>query len=236
MVNRILPTFFRSLLDLWDNLLVLVIANLIWTLCLTPVVLLLYLPLDFPLILLPPALALVLIGGPTTIGLFSLTSGVTRLERLDLGQFFSGIRQYYRRGMLLMAFNLLFVAVLYSNFLFYSQAGLPTTIAWIIAFWVGLFWFILQIFLWPLAVKLEDRLKIGLLFRNGLLATFKYLAFSMAIGLVLAIGAFGSYMVLFLPTAIGGMVLHALVSNQALGAILEHEKTSGDSAPNEDQS
>ncbi|NWJ45219.1 MAG: hypothetical protein HXX08_04990 [Chloroflexi bacterium] len=224
MFNRIIPVFLRALADLWDNLLVLVLANILWAISLLPAVLLLNLPVPVPYVYLISILPLIVLGGPATIGLFSLTANVTRLERLELGEFFKGIRTYYWRGIILAILNLIFAAFAYINLAFYASINVAGGLVSILWLWLIFFWLVLQVSLWPMAISIENRLSLRLLFRNSLLATFKYLFFTLLIGIVLGIILCGSYYLLFLPTVLFGMSYHTLVSNNALQAILDKEK------------
>jgi hypothetical protein len=224
MINRIIPVFLRALADLWDNLLVLVLANILWAISLLPAVLLLNLPVPVPYVYLISILPLIILGGPATIGLFSLTANVTRLERLELGEFFKGIRTYYWRGIILAILNLIFATFAYINLAFYASINVAGGLVSILWLWLIFFWLVLQVSLWPMALSIENRLSLRLLFRNSLLATFKYLFFTLLIGVVLGIILCGSYYLLFLPTVLFGMSYHTLVSNNALQAILDREK------------
>jgi hypothetical protein len=237
LLQRIIPTFAKTLIDLWDNILVIVVANIIWAVSLAPAFLIGQAGLPTPYNIFAVAAALAIFCGPTTIGLYVLTSEVEREERLELGQFFAGIRQYYQRGWLLILLNLAFSIFAYFNIAFYTAMDFPLkafSIAWI---WVIFFWFMLQIYLWPMAIRLEGKLQVRLLFRNALLATFKYLGFTLIIGLIMAIGLIGSIVALLLPTVIVGMTLQAMLSNNMLREVLKKERereniTSSDN-PNE---
>src|SRR5436305_5121812 len=95
---RALPVLGRSLLDLWENIFVLMVANLIWVVCFSPLVLVLALnPPFMPLIL---AVVVVLALGPPTIGIYALTSEVTRYEKLEAIALWRGIKQYWLRGLI----------------------------------------------------------------------------------------------------------------------------------------
>ena len=224
MFNRIIPIFLHALADLWDNVLVLVLANILWAISLLPAVMVLNIPISVPYVYLIAVLPLIFLGGPATIGLFSLTANVTRLERLELGEFFKGIRAYYWRGILLALLNLIFAAIAFINLAFYASVNVAGGVVSILWLWLIFLWLVLQVSLWPMALSFENRFSLRLLFRNSLLATFKYLFFTLLIGLALGIILFGSYYLLFLPTVLFGMSYHTLVSNNAFQAILDREK------------
>lgn len=175
MIRRILPTIGRSLLDLWDNILVLSVANCAWALSALPGLLIFFLGGGVLLGLVAIAV-MVLTLGPTTAALFYMTSEVTRLERLEVREFVVGIRRFYRRGWAVGAINGVFAVLAYFNLVFYSSkdlTGSPLALLFIVWVYFTFVWFTLQIYMWPLALRMEE-FKVGLLLRNSALATFKY--------------------------------------------------------------
>jgi hypothetical protein len=225
MVRRVLPIIGRSLADLWDNILTLVAANAVWALAALPGMAVFLLGGS----LLVAALAvvvLVLLLSPPTMGMFYLTADVTRRERLELRSFFAGIRQYYRRAWVVGAINGLFVILAYFNFIFYNaqaSAGSPLAIIAVVWIYIVVVWFTMQIYMWPLALRMEQ-LKPWLLIRNSALATFKYAFFSLLLGLFLLVVLIASFFTAFLITVIVGTAFHTIVCNKALSVVLEVEQ------------
>jgi hypothetical protein len=215
----------RSLWELWDNIFVLVVANLLWALALVPAVA----SLSFIGGWLGVGLGLIFVlvlSGPATLGLYELTLYANRRERLELGTYLKSVRENYRRGWMVGLLNVIFVVLAFVNLTFYSSLAAnnsPLGMALILWGYVVFIWFAMQIHLWPLAVRME---KFGLwgLLRNAFLASFKYPVLSLVLGLVLGLFFLLSGFLSFLPIVVFGMSFHALVSNKALNLVLEKEQ------------
>lgn len=225
MARQALRILGRSVADLWDNLFALVVANLMWSLSLMPglgVAIWVGGSLGLALGL----LLLVLITAPATLALYVMTIEVIRLERVEFGEFWRGLREYYRRGWLVGFLNLIFVIIALFNLAFYSspsvQSG-PLALGIIIWGYVAFVWFTMQIYLWPLAVRME-KVRVGGLLRNAFLASFKYPGQTLVLGVVLAIIIAVSILLAFLPLIMFGMVYITIVSNKALTTVLRREQ------------
>lgn len=226
MLRRVVPLLARSIADLWDNILVLIVANSIWAISVLPGLALFFLGGGIA-ILLGAVVIMVLFMGPTTAGLFYATADVTRRERLELREFFTGIKRFYVRGWMLAGINGIFGVLAYFNLVFYNSKDIAgTPLAYLSIFWFYLLvvWFTLQLYMWPLALRME-RLRIGLLFRNAALATFKYPFFSLVLSLILLTVLVLSFFTGFIITVIIGAALHTVISNKALAAVLEVEES-----------
>lgn len=224
MARQALRILGRGLADLWDNLLVLVVANLVWALALLPgVSLIVFLPgIGFILGL----ILLVLLLGPATLALYSFTIEVTRREKIEFGEFWNGLKQYYRRGWVVGLVNAVFAILAIFNLIFYLSPGVSNTpLGFGIILWayITFAWLCLQFYLWPLAIRMEQ-FRLGIWLRNALVAAFKYLGFTSILGLVMAIFFFVSFLLAFIPVVVFGMSYHALISNRALSVVLEKER------------
>ncbi len=225
MIRQLIPTFTKTLLDLWDNLLTVVVANLAWAISFAPAILIWITPLADPIRTLTGIALLILLGGPTSLAMFVFTAEASRQEHLELGEFWRGIRQYYRRGWLLLFLNVAFFFIAFVNVYFYASIvpeplSLLIQIIW---FWLVVVWVLLQIYIWPLAIRVEGKFSLQLLFRNAMVAVLKYLFYSLGVGLVIVLGMIGSYLLVFLPTILLGFATQALLSNNALKAVLAEE-------------
>jgi len=226
MLRRVLPIIGRSIADLWDNILVLVAANVLWALSALPGVVLFLLGSNIFTVLGLIILEVLLLG-PATLALFYLTSEVSRREHLELREFFIGLKRFYKRGWAVAGLNGFFLLLAYFNLVFYSSgevASSPISVLSILWVYVLLVWLTMQLYLWPLALRMEQ-LKIGLLLRNTALATLKYPFYSLLMTLFLLILAVISFLLGFVPTVIFGAAFHILVSNKALTAVLEREQS-----------
>ncbi len=225
MVRRVFPLLLRSLADLWDNVLTLTVCNAMWALSALPGIFILFLGPN--IIVLACAVAVLVASlGPSTAGLFYVTADVTRRERVELREYFTGVRRFYRRGLVLAALNGVFLVLAYFNLAFYSSteiAGTPISLLSILWVYLLVVWFTMQIYMWPLALRME-KLKIGLLLRNSALATFKYPFFSLLIALFLLLLLAASFFSRFIVTVIIGATFQAIVCNKAVAAVLEQEQ------------
>lgn len=226
MIKQAFGILGRSVLLVWDNLLVLTLANVVWALSLIPTLATLSFVPGFVGIILGVVLGAIFIG-PSSLAFFVLTTEVTRQERLDFSEYIRGIRQYYKRGWLIGAINGVFGLLALFNLAFYGSPQLASSFFSVgIVLWgyVAFMWFTMQIYMWPLAVRLE-KVTLGSLLRNSFLATFKYAGVTLIVGLFMAILLYLSLWVSFLPVILIGMAYYAVVCNKAVTLVLEREAT-----------
>lgn len=222
----------RSLWELWDNIFVLVVANLMWSLALVPAMAALsfvggWIGIGVTI------LDLLFLSGPVTLALYELTLNANRRERLELYVFFQSVRTNYWRGFQVGLLNVIFVVLAFVNLTFYSSlaaSNSPLGIAVILWGYVVFIWFTMQFHMWPLGLRMEKFSLLGLL-RNSFLATFKYPVLSLVLGLVVGLFFLLSGLVSFLPIVIFGMSFHALVGNKALNLVLEKEQVRQENSP-----
>ena len=226
MVRQALRILAQALSDLWENIFTFTVANVVWAFSLIP---------GFGVALLINnliglVLGLLVIGlttGPVTVGLYSLTVEVGRREKIDFGDLWRGIRQYYRRGWLLGVLNVVFIMLAVVNFSFYTSPGIQgTPLSFAIFLWAYIVftWFVMQLYLWPLAVRMEQFKLVGV-FRNTLLATFKYPVLSLTLGLIVGVIFLASSFIGYLPIMLFGIAFHGLVGNKALSTIVAREQS-----------
>lgn len=222
----------RSLWELWDNIFVLVVANLAWSLALVPAMGALSFIGGWPAIIIT-ILDLLFLSGPVTLALYELTLNANRRERLELYVFGQSIRTNYWRGFKVGLLNVIFVVLAFVNLTFYSSlaaSNSPLGLATILWGYVVFIWFTMQFHMWPLGLRMEKFSLLGLL-RNSFLATFKYPVLSLVLGIVVGIFFLLSGLVSFLPLVIFGISYHALVGNKALNLVLEKEQVKQENSP-----
>jgi uncharacterized membrane protein YesL len=210
--------------DFWDNLIVGVTANLIWSAFLIPALLVGLLPLPAPFNLIVIFVVLGLTAGFATIGIYHMTSDMRREERIELGDYWRGTKQFWVRGLILMLLNALFAILVYANIYFYTTQFGNSPVAYLSIIWIYLavIWLIMQMYVWTQAVRGDFNLKI--IFRNALLVTFKYPQFTLPLGLIY-LGIFVGlvFVMSVTPIVFCGAIFHAMLSNRAWNAILERE-------------
>lgn len=131
--------FVRAVKILWEGLWTFVQLNVVWLLLCLPIV---TAPASF-------------------IALYYVADRAARDETINVRDFFVGFKQYFIKGTLLGLIDLVAVALLATNLLFYSQIsagwGQVARAIWIA---VSLFWLLLQVYLLPMfVVQIEPSLK-----------------------------------------------------------------------------
>lgn len=188
----------QSFRDFWDEMYILVLANVIWLgLCL-----------------------LVIPGPPATAGLYYLTNRVAHGRSVGLGIFFEGLRRYFIKGWLWAMANVLFLAVMGANFSFYGRFQ-----GFWVQFVKGLFlgaavlWLALQLYTFPLLLEQEDeRLRVAL--GNALFMALKNPGFTLVL-VILVASIVALSLALVLPIGLLAISFIALLSNHAVLGRLE---------------
>jgi hypothetical protein len=159
------------------------------------------------------------------MGIFYLTADTSRRERLEVAEFWQGVRRFYRRGWFLAGINAFLGIVATFNLFFYSSPNFSNSpIGWLYNVWIYLLivWFVFQLYLWPLAMRMEPngKLPIKMLFRNAGLAMFKYIGLSLIIGLVALLLLALEMLLVLVPLIFFGMSLYGLISNRTVKTML----------------
>lgn len=154
-----------SLRDTYEELFILIGANL------------LALALLVPIVTAPPALA----------GLHYLGFHIATKKRIEFGFFWKGFRGYFLDSWKLTALNALVFGLLGVDVWFYMS---QVQGAWRVVGFVGLgmlvVWALAQLYTFPLLVRQEER-KLSLLVKNALLLTLAYPVFSLVTALLLTL-------------------------------------------------
>jgi uncharacterized membrane protein YesL len=139
-------TFWKAIIDLYDDLMLLAGASIVWWL----------------------GVLLIVPGPPATAGLYYLAHRIVHEQRVELGFFWQEARKRLGQSWGLAGVNLLALAILVVNFVFY--AGIQNFLRYIALAWVYLFllWLALQFHLFPLLFEMENP-RLGLLLRNAAL-------------------------------------------------------------------
>jgi hypothetical protein len=235
LIRQALGVLGWSLADLWENILVLAVCNLFWALALLPgLFVAIFIPgylytllgaIGFFLTFIVAVVLLVLLGGPATIGIFYLTADTSRRERLEVAEFWQGVRRFYRRGWLLGAINAFLGIVASFDLFFYGRpdfSNSPIGLLYIVWIYLLISWFVFQLYLWPLAMRMESngKLPLKMLFRNAGLAMFKYIGLSLIIGLVTLLLLALEMLLVLVPLIFFGMSLYGLISNRTVKSVL----------------
>jgi uncharacterized membrane protein YesL len=189
---------WRSLRDTYEELFVLVGANLL--------ALLLFLPLVTG----PPALA----------GLHYLGFHIATEKRIEFGFFWQGFKDYFLDSWKLAALNVVVLGVLGGDVWFYlTQVQGAWRVLGFVGAWMLLIWAVAQLYTFPLLVRQEER-KFFLLIKNSVLLTLAYPVFSLTAAVLLALVLALSIVV---PVAfvLVGLSFAAVMSAHALNHSIE---------------
>jgi hypothetical protein len=204
-----------GLKDLWEEFVILVVLNVLWSLAvllpLLPFFLLRgangYLVLLVSLVL---ALPLPIVSG----GLCFVANQTVRGRFATWGTFARGVRRYWAKSLGVAAINVVALILLASNLQFYAVIleGAWTNIALSIWAVVGIYWLLAQLYWFPMILELEsEKVLVGL--RNALVMIIISPGFTFTLGLIL---------LLFMALCIVLTVPAMLIMTSALMLIINH--------------
>lgn len=154
-----------SLRDTYEELFVLIGANLLTMVLLIPIV----------------------TGPPALAGLHYLGFHIATGKRVEFGLFWEGFRGYFLDSWKLTAFNVLVFGVLGVDIWFYlSRVEGVWRVVGLLGVWMLLIWALAQLYTFPLLVRQEER-KLFLLVKNAILLTLAYPVFSLTAAVLLGL-------------------------------------------------
>jgi uncharacterized membrane protein YesL len=154
-----------SLRDTYEELFILIGANLLTLLLFVPVV----------------------TGPPALAGLHNLGFHIANEKRVEFGLFWEGFRSFFLDSWKLAALNILVFGILGVDIWFYLfQAQGAWWVAGLVGLWILLIWALAQLYTFALLVRQEER-KFFLLLKNSVLLTLAYPAFSLTAAVLLVL-------------------------------------------------
>ena len=195
--------FFSALkktgIDLWDELLLLGIFNIIWVLGTLPGVwLILRGSADGLLLFILLGVILIIPWPFVTFGLFYIARDVGEGKSIKFMNFFHYARQTWRPAYIWGAVNVIVITVFVINLVFYS--GVTTQWASLMQIFMGgllIVWFVLQLVALPLYPRLQEpSLKLAL--RNAMIVTGRHVGAILGLAVVTVI-LVGISLLLFPP-------------------------------------
>jgi len=170
---RAFRAFWAACKDLFDELMLLAICNILWVLISGPLLLLAYAALVGGALVFAIAFALlaVLPLGPACAGLAAVAHRVAEGRASTWRDFFAGMRRYTRPSWIIMGVWMVVLLLIIVDLFFYSN--MPNTFGFtMMIFWFNLMllWFGALIYLFPLLI-LQDEPKLRALARNAFLMT-----------------------------------------------------------------
>ena len=227
---------WQGLKDLWEEFVLLILMNIIWSLVallvIAPLLLLggsnpsLGLALSFVLLWLLPV---------TTGALCFVTNQVVRGNIIGWGTFATGLRRYWLKSLIVAAISLTALALIAINIQFYAFVLPGTWTNFAVSIWaiLGIYWLIVQVYWFPMILELENE-KVFLALRNALALPLITPGFSLTILLVLIVLAI-LCIILTVPLALFMAALLLLIANRATRSRIEmvqrkHERRQEDGA------
>jgi len=203
-MKDVFRVFWEALKDLWDELFLLLLMNIVTMLLLVPVV------------TFPPALA----------GLWNAGNLAAKGMSVSWRDYFEGFRRYFLKAWGLALLNVLVAAITFTNIRFYTPGVAPFEISDTLSTWIGGFftavaflWLVLQ--LYPMAALLEQedqRLRVAL--RNSAVLFVTNPGFTIVLALLLVLVAVIS-MLLAIPWVLITLAIFAVVCNKAVLHLLK---------------
>jgi uncharacterized membrane protein YesL len=133
---------------------------------------------------------------PATAALFYATNRLAHHRSSGWHIFFEGFRLYLWRSWLWGLLNILIIAILVSNFLFYSRSGENWTVwARALVILVSAFWGALQIYTLPLLIE-QEKPDLRLALRNSLVIFLKRPLRTLGMVLLIGILAVGTTLII----------------------------------------
>jgi hypothetical protein len=216
MMSDALQIFKFSLKDFWEEFVLLVILNLVWSLAvIIPVAPLFALrevdvlwALGLSLLLLLP---LPIVSG----GLCFVTNQISRGKAIGWRAFLVGIRCYWSKSLIVALINLVVAILILTNIQFYGVALEGTWTTFAVGLWliIGAYWLLVQVFWFPMILELESE-KILLALRNALAMAVISPGFSLTLAVLLVL-VIALCIVLTVPALIFMASFSLLVFNHA---------------------
>ena len=205
-----------SLQDLWDEFVILVILNVLWSL--TALLPALPLAVGSEGDLAPVLIGTLLLALPLPIvsgGLCFLANQVARGKAVGWGVFLYGLRRYWVKSLIVAAVNLIALILWIANVRFYSIILPAEWRGLALIFWLalGLYWLTVQVFWFPMILELEKE-QVFLALRSALAMALITPAFSLTLIVILALLIVVS-LALMVPVALFTVSLLLLIGNHA---------------------
>ncbi len=174
--------------DLWEEFVWLAIMNFLWGLSvLLPALAPLLLGSSPPLLILGAGLVLALPLPIVSGALCFVANQLSRGQIIGWQTFVLGIRRYWAKSLIVAGINLVALFLIATNLQFYAfLEGAWTTFA--LAAWlvVLVYWLLTQVFWFPMILEMENE-KVFLALRNALAMVIVTPAFSLTLGVVMAV-------------------------------------------------
>ncbi|HJZ50216.1 MAG TPA: hypothetical protein VKE41_23760 [Roseiflexaceae bacterium] len=169
---NIFRTLWKSLKDLFEDLFVLAIVNILWILINAPLAIVAFFALGNPSALYIVMLLGVLSLGPSNAGLYAVAERVTDGRTSSWRDFIAGVRTYPLLSWKVYALWMIGLIVILVNLQFYSQSGSTIgSFLYVLFIYFAIVWFGFLIYIGPLMLLQTDK-RLRTIARNAALMTF----------------------------------------------------------------
>jgi uncharacterized membrane protein YesL len=220
-----LIVFWRAGRDVFDDLFVLIGANLLWVLIAGPLLIVTAI-LAFsatPIYAAITAMLSVLLLGPASAGLLTMAQRIVEGRVAPISLFFEGFRQHYRISWIVYGLWMLGLVTLIFNLIFYAQlSGFFGSFLTILFTYFVVAWFTLLIYLGPLMLLQEEQ-RLRLIWRNAFVMAFGRPIFTLLTAIIMALVIALSAFVVILPVLLT-IALLIVWSMRATVAIIANDE------------
>jgi uncharacterized membrane protein YesL len=169
---NIFRTLWKSLKDLFEDLFILAMVNLLWLLINTPLAVAAFFTFGSPSAFYIVLLLGVLTLGPANAGLYAVAERVADGRTSSWRDFIAGLRSYAKLSWKIYGLWMLGLIVILVNLQFYSQIDSPiTSFLYVLFLYFSVVWFGFLMYIGPLMVLQTDK-RIRTIARNAALMTF----------------------------------------------------------------
>lgn len=169
---NIFRTLWKSLKDLFEDLFILAMVNLLWLLINTPLAVAAFFTFGSPSAFYIVLLLGVLTLGPANAGLYAVAERVADGRTSSWRDFIAGLRGYAKLSWKVYGLWMVGLIVILVNLQFYSQIDSPiTSFLYVLFLYFSVVWFGFLMYIGPLMVLQTDK-RIRTIARNAALMTF----------------------------------------------------------------
>ena len=213
---------WQSLKDFWDEMVLLTVLNVAWSLLSLVAAMPLFLLFQSDLVVgLALTIVLFWLLSIVTGALCFVANQVTRGYAVGWGTFAHGLKHYWLKSLVVAIINLIMLALIAFNLLFYALQVQGAWTYFAVSIWgaIGIYWLMVQVYWFPMLLEMKSE-KILTSLRNALALPFITPGFSTTILLVLILLVVLSTF-LMIPLVLFMTVLLLLIMNHATRNRLE---------------
>lgn len=206
----------RSLRDLWDEFVFLILLNLVWVVAaVLPILPWLLLQAESPLLLVGMSLILLVPLAVVSAAICWVTNQITHGRSVGWSTFVHGTRRYWLKGLVVAGVNLVVLALIAANLQFYGGVLQGNWTSFAVSAWLVVlaYWALVQVFWLPMLMEMKEE-KLLLALRNALALVILTPGFTLTLALLLVIVVVVSVLVT-VPAVLFLAVLLSLIANHA---------------------